>query len=714
MVGTSGWSNSPCRVARWALAACLLLAYAPAVIAQSGRVDIDSPQLVIEAFTGWDGNVDETAPIPISFLFHNYSERVIRGHLTLSARAEERGDVLEEIVLGPGSTRRFVTIQAMPDRHECFAALRDGERILWRRALNLASGNGFDPRFCFALFIEATRKLQLPGPSEIVSNIATPAANVRYIRNDRNNVVVAGEEGRPIRCLTVQPWQVPNHAGPLSVASVIIFPEDAVATDLNRAQWRAVADWMCQGGAVFAHTESSEIITLLRNSAPLGGAAPFSSDEFLIRRIGLGTLYEYPRGLFSEDGGEIRQLIGETIAKRDMNHSQVVGLSQYYPDHEGQADLNRILVVVFFAIYALFAGLGALLLFRASQRRIAIYTIAVVCGASVIAGLLGGSLRASRGDLSWMSVTQVGAGGAVQSGRIEIQSAGGRNELVALKGQHPDLQLIQQSRYSSRWNREQAHFYPPFTWQPDLAKQVSDAYQISVPITPWGRRQLRGTTYIPDLTRMDFELTFQPADSDEQQPGANSNEEIQQAENPFEPARQEPPPPRVPRGSFSLKLKSDLPFAITDCWLVIGVTAVSAVDNQLVDVYHARQLPPLAAGATYQEEFEGDFRALNGSNDMRRWFPGGSIMAPQLSHLGEAKAWIMGEIDRSPGMAIDAQLSDFVPQNEFHVLVQEILPEDMPDPSVFIDYDEVEDPAEPVDKDHQSEADDATQDARAD
>ena len=154
----------------------------------------------------------------------------------------------------------------------------------------------------------------------------------------------------------------------------------------------------------------------------------------------------------------------------------------------------------------------ALLLFRLSQRRIGAYTVIVVVGASVLSGLLGGLLRFSKGDLRWITVTQAGAGGVVQVGKIDVQSAGGRNTQVAINGEHADLQFIGRARRYYSWNRRQM-VYSPFTWQPNLAMSEDDTYQINVPMTPWGRRQLHATAFKRELRRLDFELEFEPTQS---------------------------------------------------------------------------------------------------------------------------------------------------------------------------------------------------------
>ena len=434
---------------------------------------LTAPQLVIEATVGWDGTVDQSTPIPVSILISNHSDRIIAGRLALSDPVN-MGIRRRWGKLSSAPERRDVSssIQAMSDWYECSATLSNGEHVLWRRKLALTTGKQFVANVNFALFIDDSgRKLQLPGALSDTTAISAKQS------------VVAAEQGRPFQCLTVKTWQVPNHPGPLIVAQAMVFPEGAVDTDLNRVQWRAVAEWMCQGGTVFVYSKSREIIDRLKDSAPLREAAPEQSGECVVRRVGLGAMYLYPRPLFTSDGSEIRQQIAETIAKLTKNHiSTLVDTGSLHRRRGGRADVNRILVVAFFGLYTILSGVVALLLFRLSRRRIGVYIVVVVVAASVLSGLLGGLLRFSQGDLRWLTVTQAGAGGVVQVGKIDVQSAGGRNTTVAINGGHADLQFIGRARRYYSWNRRQTG-YAPFTWQPNLATSEDDTYQINVPMS---------------------------------------------------------------------------------------------------------------------------------------------------------------------------------------------------------------------------------------
>ena len=665
------------RLIRPGLVVLLTLVHASTAMAQvglPGRDDIDTPGLVIEAEAGWDGTVDHSMPVPISFLINNYSNRLIEGHLILNDPMMGHETNLGEIVVSAGATRRFTTIQAMEEWYECFATLKTSEEILWRRELQITTGKEFDTDVNFALFIhDGGRELRLP---RIISASATAATN---------QPVMAAAQGRPVECLTVKPWQVPNHPGPIVAAQAVIFPEAAPVHDLNKLQWQAISKWMCLGGTVFVHNKSREIMDRLSESAPLSHGPPVTSGEFTIRRVGLGAIYEYPRPLFSPDGS-MRQLIAETTSQMTKHHIINIARSvNVYRRSGGRAELNRVLVVLFFGVYTCLCG-GAVLLFRKSRRRVATYISVVVLGTCVLSGLLGAMLRVSHGDLAWATVTQAGAGGVVQVGNIEVQSAGGRATQVAIDGQHPDLQYIRRDNryYYSRSNRTG---YPPFTLQRSL-RGDDDKYEINVPMTPWGRRDLHATAFAADLQQMDFKLEFEPSPS-----AASSdagNESTKQSTT-----------TAVPTGDFSLKLVNRLPFALTDCRLVIGVTSSSAptvkkpavvnirdrgrgrvqitrVSNSMNDLYHIKELGSFAKGEERAETFAAKFQVIR-NRDLRKSWRNGSVTVPRISQIGIARAWIVGRIKKSPVMTIDRQHSDFVPRDELHVFIQEIRLEDWPD-----------------------------------
>jgi hypothetical protein len=211
-------------------------------------------------------------------------------------------------------------------------------------------------------------------------------------------------------------------------------------------------------------------------------------------------------------------------------------------------------------------------------------------------------------------------------------------------------------------------------------------------MTPWGSRLLRATAYSRRLPRLDFELDLEP---DSRQVAAAA---------PGQAAG-------VPTRNFSLKVVNRLPFDLTDCWLLIGITEKSTVaansrkpgnanfagapagagqgsagpEEDLVDVYCVKPLGGMASGASYDHFVAADFRERSYNfQSTIRIDPRRHIPHPTISRLGTASAWIIGAIKNSPIMQIDAEHSDFNPQESTHLFIQEILPEDMPEASLFL------------------------------
>lgn len=650
--------------ARSAGALVLLLVALGHAHAQPGRSleEVDSPGLVIEALAGWDGRVDRRTPVPLSFLIRNDSSRLIEGELRLSDPIRGHEVTLGEVAISPGGTRRFSSIQALSEWFECSASFTENGQILWRRELPLPAGSGFDGNVSFALFVDAGgRKLQFP------PRPATTSERAPIVRD-----VVADEQGRSVECLAAKAWQIPTHPGPLLVVQAIVFSETTDAADLNRAQWRAVAEWICQGGVAFVYGQSREILDRLSDVAPLSAGPQADEPPFVVRRLGLGAIYEYPQPLLTPAGSELRQSVGQTVAKLPKEHIGMLAKSGFLYQSGGErADRNRIVLLAFFGLYLLLSGPVAIVLFRLSQRRIAIYAIVVVGGACVFAGLLGGYLRTSKGDLQWITVTEAGAGGAVQVANIEVHSAGGRNSHLAIEGDNVDLQLVGGERRSyalTPWETRPLMPCPPFSWQASAA-EGADVSQVGVPLTPWGRRRLFATAYQPHIQPLDFALAYQPGEL---------------------------------WGTFTLKVASHLPFDLVDCFLIVGATQPLAAQvspapqrqrspraepvaeqGLLIDAYGQYPLKALLTGAAREEQFVLEFQPRRGDRDPVVHFPGGGLDFPRLARLGTASAWIVGRVKPSPAMTIAEDRTDFGPGGQLHIFIQEILPENMPDPALF-------------------------------
>jgi hypothetical protein len=648
----------------------------------SNRTQVDFAGLDIQAIAGWDGTVDQAAPVPFSFLISNFSDDVIEGQLILTDPLNGKELRLGEIFIGPNSVRRFSSIQAVPDWYQCVATFSHEDRVLWRRELAITTGKDFSEDLNYLLFVdEGTRMLQWPVDESTAGESAAVSSSSRFVPKPGR--------GRAVQPLAVKSWQVPQHPGPLTVAQAMVFSETADLKMLNDAQWDAIAKWICLGGTVFVSEKSTEVSDRLQKATPLIMQPAVNIDQLSVHRCGSGSLREYSGPLFSANDTTAPRLIAEATSRLSRYNlmTMVDETSLTWWDSQN-ADKTRILVVVVFGIYTLLSGVVTLLLFRLSRRRIAAWTGTVVLAACVAAVVLGGLLRSSDGDLRWVTITQSEPGGLVQLAKIDVQSAGGRNSQVAVRGTNPDLQLVE----SENINPYGYHYYvpesnragyPPFSWQADLLPAESDACQINVPITPWGYRQAYATAFDPNFRGLEVKLTWDRPNFPMETLATMMSQDV------------------ILPGQFTLSVTNRLPFDLAECRLVIGRTTVSQGTGAITHVYDPRtgaflmqtgaavgDLQHMKSAAlvenlpTSSTVTQQAIRMINSRTDTQsfsgRWSDS-PILLPRIAYDGATSAWIVARISRSPILAIDEQRSDFKPLQELHLFVQEILSEDMPD-----------------------------------
>ena len=650
-----------------ALAASCFLTLTSMAFGQVARPNdiVSTPGLKIDASVGWDSTVSQTAPLAVSFLIENQSTDTIEGTLSLHDPVTGHTADLGEVFSGPVSTRRLSSVQDLSDWSRCVATLRSGRRVLWRRELILMTGREFYDDHNYTLFVDdkfrSFRRLAFAGG---LSHRAAPANTV-------------GLTGQSAACLSAPAWQLPTHPGPLVVVQAIVLPDDFDFTNLNDGQWQAIAEWVCLGGTVFLHRDSTEHLAQISEMAPLDTGSPNTDDLFSIRRLGLGTIATYEARLFSAAGAAVQEAIAERISRLPNQYLSTMPLDITYDYRQTDGSTqNGLLVASFFGGYTLLSGLVVLAMFRRTRRQIAIWTVGVVVLASVCAGALGAVLRMSRGDLNWTTVTMAGEGGIVQVGRIELKSAGGRDNRVAVHGAHPDLQFTGTPSEVDRfyyYSGSRPKATQAFTWQPSVLQNDESRYQINVPMTPWGRRQAQVTDFDRGVPQMELKLQYRS------RTGGNGHPSD---------------------GEFEFRMVNHLPFDVADCQLVIcaaherleapeTTSNISTNSNAYPGGYMSYDNSPsgyshrilrlqrVTSGATYENIFEADFVESNDEwNGPLSQLPG-RLPAPRLPQPGTVRAWIMGHLNHSPILEIDESATEFMKRSSSHWFVQEVRSEDI-------------------------------------
>ena len=236
--------------------------------------------------------------------------------------------------------------------------------------------------------------------------------------------------GREVHCISVKPWTLPRHIGPLTAVQAIIIADDQAATDLNHLQWKALAEWVSQGGTVFIPMSLNEAEERLLKAAPLRGLAAGLSEDDSVRQVGLGCIRRYAGTLRKDEDADARRVLAESIAhirKNEIYSHQSIGNGTA---HGNMATRNRLRVIGFFAVYMFLSGIVPLVLVRSSKKRIAIFTATIVVSAAGLAGLLDGYLRSSKGNIHLTTIAKLTPGGAIEVGNVSAQSAGGRSSMV--------------------------------------------------------------------------------------------------------------------------------------------------------------------------------------------------------------------------------------------------------------------------------------------
>lgn len=609
----------------------MLVALWPATArGQDDDVNLGTPGLSVQAELGFGGTIDQNGPVPIAFRFRNDSPAILEGRVTLVDRFGNRRADLGEVILAPGTSRRLRSIRSLVEWGDCVAMFADGSNIHWRAVLDLWAGRPFADGITYALLVSRSeRKLQLPGQANI----------------NRRGTSLSGPTGFFVTSAAA--WQVPDHPGPIHPLAALILAPDTEPDDLNLVQWRAVAKWMCMGGVVFANADSPEVVERLLAQSPLPAGPPGTP-----RRVGLGSVETYTEPLFGSAGDESRRKLAERIAELPQSYiGDDIRRIRVRRGETRQADFHRLLICVFVIAYALLLGVGALVLVRSSKQRVRAYALVVVSVGVLAALALGARLRLSDGDLRWVSVTRVGAGGLIQFARVQVQSSGGRGDVAAVRGDNPDLQLTAQSdrrwRYRRGYVRDRSsRTVAGFTWQRNQS-QAEDAYRVSVPITPWGERSLTATAFDADCRGVKVSVQAMP-----------------------------PEPSAPPRScTLSVKLANRLSVRIDSCFLVVGVRVEAPM---IVDAFTSLRIGAIEPGETYDETVRVNFAFLESGDEFS------VANFPDVKMRGDAAVWILAELDGSPILSIDPQ-SDFVSYNERHLYIHEITSDELADLAAALD-----------------------------
>ncbi|MFM7058709.1 MAG: hypothetical protein ACKO2P_17485 [Planctomycetota bacterium] len=612
----------------------------------------DFPGLDIQAAVGWEDVSDSGHPLAISLRLSNSSTRVLEGRVVL--RNSETGETrsLGDVSVGPGGTRHFGTVAALSGWDSCELSWESSDAVLWARQLVVPAEPGVVAAVSLhaGLFVEdGRRRLNLPTLRPV---LVTPAVldrlnGTRTEPAADRDFVARGNSARELA--TIPPWQLPVHPGPLTAVHMVLLSPLLLPEQLSDVQYRALARWVALGGIVIMAEESQGILERLREQLPLQPRPSLMLDGLMTYPCGMGSIRQFAAAEFAREGSTTMSAIGE-LAASAVSSPLFTRLAQHRGVQETprMTDSGNVAVLALFGLYAVAAALP-IVMFRSTRQRQMSWVVGVVLTACVGAGVLGVAIRRRPGDVALKTVTWIGEDCLVQAAGMNLKSAG-RGELnIEIRGEEPDLQVsrpgmendLEFSGMSGNWQTSgwlegaADPAWPPFNLAPSTSADPA-WNRISVPVSPWSRRQVTGVDLRPLEGRLEVVLEAIPS-------GAPVSEDRWNQVGSFPDGR----PLRV-------RLKSSLPFRLSECRLGMIVWKRPAASEAEWMLYHSLvDLPEVAVASeaqvtAFEHDFNTSFEWVADHSGLNRRYLEMSSMVPH----GEMEVWVEGRLEASPLMQL--------------------------------------------------------------
>jgi hypothetical protein len=640
----------------------------------------DYPGVDIQAALGWKDMPGNGPPLPVSMRITNQSADVLTGRIVLRNAVSGEFLVLGEAALGPGSVRHFGSVVGIRKWEQCELWWESAEGPLWGRQLVMPAGVAASSDAALLFVEDSERRPVFPALPPIRDG------RLSFDPPERPPVVGPGEplpdgwmsRGTDFRTVLSKPWQMPVHPGPLTVFQTVLLSPLIRVDDLTDRQWQALAQWVALGGTVLIAAESAGILERLCAELPCKPGPPNPTGLLGIRRCGGGTIEEYAGGEFGREGTAVMQVIAERASTR-VKAPLFAALEEHSADTSGLfkpespwSDFSALIMMVVFGLYAAASAIP-LLMFRATRRRIVMWLLSVVGGASVAAVAVGFVLQRSPGDVQLTTVTQIGEGCLVQTARLQLTSAGRQSPIVGVRGSHPDLQVDEwtplnvASVFSPFGPPRQRDFHwPPFHVAPaeitPATERDTALRRLRLEMGPWNRRSVTGVDFLEIAGGLEVRLRAEG----EQQESEGGDAQF---------------PTIFPLTTVEVQIQSSLPFDLRNCvlrairwerpnisggsWMLYRATSEIAENVDSGDSGQA------TVTAVVQPSWE--------------WIPDGVAWSNEFSieterlPKGEMEVWLEGTLIDSPIMKVVETAGDFkLTEDGRHVFLYRIPRENLP------------------------------------
>jgi hypothetical protein len=400
----------------------------------------------------------------------------------------------------PGAKRLHFCLPLNEDTDSLVLRLRSDRKILWQRRIDLNNSVNLEA--------EDYKKIRLL----VLGEKDAP----RILRTAEKETVVTNEEifplyrRREVQVKAGEIWETPKLAAPLFSYHGIVITPGVKISDLFPGQARALAEYLQWGGTLVFSRNSKPVLDAVIDQLPpqiknrLGNLS-FPLEEMYSTRVLCGKLVLLPTGFIHKNGGgnSLREKVISLLEDSpEPSFPRYLKVNPHYsgPGESGYRTLMYLLS--FFGLYLFLTGPVVLFFFRKrgkqALRSFVVATVAVFCLLSLA---IAPALELRKGDVDWLTVTELTSDGGVQWGLVTAISAGGAHH--NLHFENSSCWLLPSETLERNYRYYRGSSYSDNILQPNRIKFASDDREDvsrldNMPITPWGRRLVLANSYWPE------------------------------------------------------------------------------------------------------------------------------------------------------------------------------------------------------------------------
>lgn len=390
------------------LLAGLVLALAAA---SAGGQEPPADSLVEAVEVGFGGVVAHRVPASLWVTLHNRRDREL--DLLVVAKSA-LGEATRAVPLPAGARKRVHL--ALAAEGKLLLEVRQGGRLLEDRTLPFA-------------LVDADRQL-------LVLDGRPP---------DRRAGAQQQLEDQVLRFATIDATSAPPEAGCYAAVAAVLLREVDPAT-WTAEQREALLEHVREGGLVLVAGATPKAPATVRYVEGLPAGPPIAQKvaglPARVRRLGFGTVMAFADDplqatLAGPQAADIKARLGELVAGAVQQRRWPRPLdTRAAPLDEHPGIPTQLMVVAFLVIYLLAVGPAvAVALRRAPRRQLALATLALILGFTLVAPLVAGAVRTGQGQARHRAVVWVPADGpALELGEVRVVSGGATRYVVDLEG----------------------------------------------------------------------------------------------------------------------------------------------------------------------------------------------------------------------------------------------------------------------------------------